>query len=237
MTAGPLFAFHGVSKAYGGAWPLKINRFELRAGSRIILAGIDPLGAEMFMHVLTGAALPEEGRVEVFGTPTSAITTDTAWLESLDRFGLVSNRAVLLDQSSVAQNLALPITLSIDPMDPAVRAEVERLAAETGVSASRLDIPAGSMTPIERMRVHLARALASSPQVLLLEHPTVTLGGESAAFGATLKQLTERRNLTWLAISDDEAFQRASGGEVMHVSMSTGAVRSKRGWRRWFSSK
>jgi ABC-type transporter Mla maintaining outer membrane lipid asymmetry ATPase subunit MlaF len=232
----PFFTFHDVVKSFGGPQPLKISRFEFHAGDRVVLSGLDTLAAEMFMHVLTGAALPEAGRVEVFGASTDAITTDTAWLASLDRFGLVSNRAVLLDQSTVAENLALPLTLSIDPMAPAVRAEVEHMAADVGLAADRLDAPAGGMSPVERMRAHLARAIAIGPAVLLLEHPTATLDGDAAAFGATLNTLSERRGLPWLAISNDEAFCRASGGRAMRLNMDSGDVRpAGGGWRRWFS--
>jgi ABC-type transporter Mla maintaining outer membrane lipid asymmetry ATPase subunit MlaF len=236
-TARPLFAFNGVVKPIGGPLPLRIARFEFSAGDRIVLSGLDATAAEMFMHVLTGAALPESGRVEVFGQSTHEIETDTQWLASLDRFGLVSNRAVLLDQSTIAQNLALPLTLSIDPMADEVRAQVERMAADVGLAAARLDALAGTMTPEERMRAHLARAIALNPEVLLLEHPTATLGARAAAFGATLRALGETRALSWLAISDDDVFQRAAGGRALRVNPSTGDVRpARRLWLRWFST-
>lgn len=238
MTASrPLFTFDRVVKPLGGPVPLRIARLEFSAGDRVVVAGLDAMAAEMFMHVLTGAALPETGRVEVFGTATHDITTDTQWLTSLDRFGLVSNRAVLLDQSTIAQNLALPLTLSIDPMADDVRAQVEQMAAEVGLAADRLDAPAGTMNAEERMRVHLARAIALAPDVLLLEHPTMTLGAAATAFGSTLRTLSDTRGLSWLAISDDEAFSRAAGGRALRLNPATGEVRPVGGfWRRWFSS-
>jgi ABC-type transporter Mla maintaining outer membrane lipid asymmetry ATPase subunit MlaF len=236
-TAAPLFSFDRVVKPFGASEPLRIARLDFAAGDRVVLSGLDPLAAEMFMHVLTGAALPEAGRVEVFGRATSEIATDTDWLAALDRFGLVSNRAVLLDQSTIAQNLALPLTLSIDPMAPDVRAQVERMAADVGLAPDRLDQPAGTMTVEERMRAHLARAIALAPDVVLLEHPTVTLGEGGAAFGVTLRALGEARGLAWLAISDDEAFARASGGRTLRLNPSTGDLRPAGGfWRRWFTS-
>lgn len=236
-SAPPLFTLNGVVKPFGGPVPLRIARFQFAAGDRVILAGLDALTAEMFMHILTGAALPESGRVEVFGRATDQIETDTDWLASLDRFGLVSNRAVLLEQSTIAQNLALPLTLSIDPMAADVRAAVERMAADVGLPSSRLDAPAGTMTPVERMRAHLARAIATNPDVVLLEHPTATLGEGGAAFGETLRTLSEARGLAWFAISDDELFARASGGRALRLNPSTGEVRAAGGfWRRWFTS-
>lgn len=238
MTASsPFFVFDQVVKPLGGPVALRIARLEFRAGDRVVLSGLDAMAAEMFMHVLTGAALPETGRVEVFGRSTHDITTDTQWLESLDRFGLVSNRAVLLDQSTIAQNLALPLTLSIDPMADDVRAQVERMAADVGLAPDRLDALAGTMSAEERMRAHLARAIALNPDVLLLEHPTATLAERASAFGDTLRGLSASRGLSWLAISDDPAFARATGGRAMRVHPATGAVRSAGGsWWRWFST-
>lgn len=236
-STAPFFVFDNVVKPFGGAAPLRVARLALAAGDQIVLSGLDALAAEMFMHVLTGAALPEQGTVHLFGRPTHAMATDTDWLAALDHFGLVSNRAVLLEQSTIAQNLALPITLSIDPMAEDVRARVERLAGEVGLAPGRLDAPAGTMTADERMRAHLARAAAPDPEVLLLEHPTVTLSGGGAAFGETLRALSASRGLSWLAISDDEDFARASGGRSHRLNPSTGDVRAAGGfWRRWFTS-
>lgn len=241
MTAAPPFlSLRDIVKPFGGPQPLRIARFDLAEGEHVVLSGLDALAAEMFIHVLTGAALPEDGRVEVFGQSTHDIQTDTAWLASLDRFGLVSNRAVLLDQSSIAQNLALPMTLSIDPMADDVRAAVEQLAAEVGLPKARLDAPGGSMTPDERMRAHLARAIATNPVVLLLEHPTTSLPQGAAAFAETLRAMSDARGLAWLALSDDEAFQRASGGRVLRVDPQTGDVRPAGGsrpkWLKWLTS-
>ena len=40
--------------------------------------------------------------MSVAGRRTSEIATDTEWLSSLDRFGIVTHRAILLDSLSVA---------------------------------------------------------------------------------------------------------------------------------------
>jgi len=235
-TSLPFISLSGVVKPFGGPEPLRIASLELGTAEHVVLSGLDALAAEMFIHVLTGAALPGAGRIEIFGQSTHDIQTDTAWLASLDRFGLVSNRAVLLDQSTIAQNLALPMTLSIDPMAADVREVVGRLAAEVGLPAARLDALAGTMNPDERMRAHLARAIATDPVVLLLEHPTASLGAGGAAFGETLRAMSDARTLAWLAISEDEAFARASGGRVLRLNPSTGALHPAGGfWRRMFT--
>src|SRR5205085_1813776 len=140
---------------------------------------------------------------------------------SLDRFGIVTERAVLLEKMSVAANLALPFTLSIDPVPDSVRAQIEALADEVGLGRRRLDVAASAMAPDERVRVHLARALAPDPGLLLLEHPTAKLDPAAAeALGGTLKALASARRLSWVAVSEDDRFVRAAGGTRLRLDRS-----------------
>ena len=69
----------------------------------------------------------------------------------------------------VAANLALPISLSVDPMPDALRAEVEALAEATGLDRGALDRPVSSLDSLGRACLHLARALAASPRLPLPE--------------------------------------------------------------------
>ena len=208
----PLLSLRAVSKLYGGEAPLRVQSLDVAATDRVIVLGLDAGAAEMFVHLVTGAALPDEGTVTIDGRNTRDITTDTEWLSSLDRFGLVTSRAVLIDKLPTAANLALPLTLAIDPMSDATRADVERLAAEVRLPRERLDVAVAELTPAERVRVHLARALATSPALLLLEQPTatVTTEAERADLAATMVAVSASRGIGWLALALDEPFGRAT---------------------------
>jgi predicted ABC-type transport system involved in lysophospholipase L1 biosynthesis ATPase subunit len=232
----PLVELHGVRKHYGAARPLHVTRLAVSTGDRLVLSGLDASAAEMFVLLVTGAALPDEGDVRVAGRPTSAIATDVEWLTSLDRFGLVTNRAVLIDKLSAAANMALPLTLAIDPMSNETRAQVAALADAAGLSLDRLDAAAGALSPLERMRVHLARALAQHPALLLLEHPTALLEGtdDADALGQALRAVAETRRIGWIALSDDARFARASGGTRLQLMQETGDLRKAGGfWDRF----
>ncbi|PKP96140.1 MAG: hypothetical protein CVT74_17925, partial [Alphaproteobacteria bacterium HGW-Alphaproteobacteria-13] len=109
------------------------------------------------------------------GRDTRDIATDTEWLTALDLFGMVTSRAVLLDTMTIEANLALPFTLSIDPVPEEIRRAVADLADEVGLGRERLSAAVQSLTPADRVRLHLARALAVTPQVLVLEHVTASL--------------------------------------------------------------
>ena len=229
-----LLELEGIVKSYDGLVPLRVERLRVESGARLALGGLDAGAAETLIHLITGAALPESGAVIVAGVNTRSIATDTAWLASLDRFGIVTDRAVMIDKLPVAANLALPLTLSIDPMPDAVAATIRAVASDAGLAPERLEVLVSALTPAERVRLHLARAIAPSPQIVLLEHPTATLqdAGASAALGRTLDSLATRRGLAFLALTNDDAFARASGATRYRLDRRTGKLGKRWAWQR-----
>ena len=228
----PLIEIDRLVKRYQALRPLRIARLRVAQPDRVALFGLDEAAAEMFVHLVTGASLADEGDVRVAGRDTRQIGSDTEWLSSLDRFGIVTHRAILLDQLTIEANLALPLTVSIDPPPDPILETVRALAADVGLGPERLDQPAGSLTESERARVHLARAVAARPLSLLLEHPTSRLPADEAArFGETLRRVAEACGAGWIALTEDEAFARASGGAQWRLAPATGEVTTDR--RRW----
>ncbi|MFI5177252.1 MAG: ATP-binding cassette domain-containing protein [Vicinamibacterales bacterium] len=230
-----LIEIASVVKDHAGVQPLRINTLRVDRGDRYTLAGFDAGAAETLIHLITGAALPDEGDVRIAGASTRDIATDTAWLASLDRFGLVTSRAVLLGHLTLADNLALPLTLSIDPIPDHMRPEVERLADDVGLARDRLTAAVEALSPVERVRLNLARAVASNPALLLLEHPTATLdAGSAAAVGTTLRRLADARGLGWIALSGDDHFARAARGRRLTLQPGTGDLQESSLLRRLF---
>src|SRR5262249_51561401 len=224
-VSAPLIEIASVVKAYGGPQPLRLSDLRLDRGDRVTLAGFDAGAAETLIHLITGAALPDEGDVRIAGTSTRDIATDTAWLSSLARFGLVTERAVLIEKLTVADTLALPLTLSIDPVPDTVRPHVEQLARDVELPLDRLPVIVEKLTPAERARLHLARAIATNPAVLLFEHGTAALDAAAAAsLGATLKRVADARGLAWIVFTDDERFAKAAGGKRLRLEVRSGKL-------------
>jgi len=229
-SSGPLLEVRDVTKNFNGVRPLRVTELVVGPRDRFVLSGFDAPSAETFVHLVTGAAVPDTGTVRLDGHDTREISTDTDWLASLDRIGIVTARAVLLESMSTAANLALPLTIAIDPIPPGIRREVEGLAQEIGLAADRLSSPASSLSAEERARVHLARAIALGPQLVLLEHPTAGLEGSAGvAIGATLERVSRHRQIAWVALSDDDGFARASGATRLRLDAETGKLKKK-----WF---
>ena len=119
LRADPSSSSRDVSKTYGGLRPLANPRAvgRCRAASSA-LAGFDQTTAEVFVNLVTGATLPEEGTVRVFGRATAEIADSADWLATVDRFGIVSERVVLLEQFTPLQNIAMSLTLDVEPLPP-----------------------------------------------------------------------------------------------------------------------
>ena len=224
----------GVSKDYRGLRPLRIAALSVAAGEHVALLGVDQVAAEVFINLVTGATLPEAGDIHVFGRPTSAISDSADWLTTVDRFGIVSERAVLLDQLTVIQNLAMPFTLEIEPPPDEVRRRASALAREVGLQESGWERPIAALDASARVRLRLGRALALDPAVLLLEHASAGLSAPDAGtLGADLRSIAARRGAAIVAATLDETFARAVAGRVLKWEPATGRLAEQRSGR-WF---
>ena len=223
-----------VEKQYGGLRPLRVRELRVPGGRVTMVLGIDRPAAEAFVNLITGASLPEQGDVISLGRPTRDIADSNEWLAFVERFGIVSDRIVLLEAMSVAQNLALSFDLALDPVPPDVRKKVAGLATETGIDASQLDTPVVEAPPLLRARIYLARALALDPAVLVLEHPTASLSpGDAKQYAATVAQIAQQRRLTMLGLLMDEEFAKATGGRLLYWRPATGEIRERSAFRFW----
>ncbi len=224
----------GVRKHYQALRPLRLGELAVSDGERVALVGFDAGAAEVLVNLVTGASLPEEGEVRVFGRSTAEITTGDQWIASLDRFGIVSDRAVLLEGSTLEQNLAMPFTLALDDLPPAVIEQVAALAEECGIPAAALPQVCGELSPTLRMRAHLARAVALDPALLILEHPTARIDDrDRLPFASDVVRVAEPRRLAVLAVTNDEPFARAVAARQLRLHAATGdLVALKRGWFR-----
>jgi ABC-type lipoprotein export system ATPase subunit len=221
-----LLEIHGLVKEYQALRPLRIRELTVAPGAVISIAGLDAIAAETFVHLVTGATLPDEGDVIMFGQDTRTIADAGAWLTSLDRVGMITARGILIEAFSVLQNIAMSFTLDVDPIDPRVVPQAGALAREVGIAPDLLDVAAGRVAPEIQMRVHMARALALEPKLLIGEHPSAALPRAAvAAFGADLAKAAHTRGIALLAITADDLLAKAIGGNRLELVPATGELR------------
>ncbi len=236
MAEGPLLVFHdagedyaahlsGVTVTYPGR-PL-LGPFDILVGAGEIIAvvGASGSGKSTVLRALAGLE----------GSATGSIARSPGATS-----GFVFQNPTLMPWADALTNVALPLELSGTPAPEARRRAAEALAAvgladRTGARPHQLS---GGMA----MRVSLARALVTSPDLLLLDEPFAALDS------ITRRGLIEDLHRLWDArrpaivfvthdveeavyFADRVAVLGASDGDMSKTISTPGPIPRRPGWR------
>ncbi|PYM27050.1 MAG: branched-chain amino acid ABC transporter ATP-binding protein [Candidatus Rokuibacteriota bacterium] len=187
-----------VDAGYGAVRVLHGVSIEVREGETVALLGTNGNGKSTLIKCIMGMVAPESGEVflETDGTRVDLTRKSTEEIVSLG-IALVPEGRRLFPKLTVEENLLL------GAYRKGARADIERnleFALDTfPVLRGRRGQLAGSMSGGEQQMLAIARALMSSPRILLVDEPSVGLAPilVSRVIGK-IKELKEQRQLTVL---------------------------------------
>ena len=175
LVAEPAMVLRGISKNYDGVAALTDVSLEIRQGEVHALLGENGAGKSTLMGVASGAVSPDAGTITGHGSPierlTPALATDLG-------IAIVHQHPAVLPDMTVAENIA--VALPSEVLGPrSGRAEAMRqMLADVGSSA-HLGDRVGQLSVAQRHLLELAKALAVTPTLLILDEPTAPLGPDS----------------------------------------------------------
>jgi len=164
---------------------------EITKGEFVSIVGPSGCGKSTFLNILLGLLRPDTGQIELDGTPIAGPGQERAMV--FQEFGLLPWRTV---QANVELGLELK---GIPATERAARAR--ELIKLVGLSHFENHYPhelSGGM----KQRVGLARALATDPEVLLMDEPFAALDAQTRdLMQAELLQIWERTKKTVLFVT------------------------------------
>jgi ABC-2 type transport system ATP-binding protein len=145
----------------------------LERGGTIGILGANGSGKSTLIRLISGLLTLDEGRVEVFGH--DIVREEMAVKRLINR---VSVDAAFFKKLSPMENLLFAARLyGID--SKLARRETVRITERLGIAEKRLSRPVEQMSRGMQQKIAIARALLTSPALLLLDEPTTGLDPRS----------------------------------------------------------
>jgi cell division transport system ATP-binding protein len=216
--ASPIVRFDQV-RGSGDETALRGLSFALAPGSFQVIAGPVGAGKTEVLRLISLAARPAAGVVQVFGRDVATLSSREAALVRR-RIGAVFYPLRFIDHLSVWDNAALgPRVVGRRPAD--YGQEVAAILKWTGLFRRAADRP-GDLTPAERHRLALARALANRPELLVVDEPSEPFEAADTLRGQKLLDEIWRAGATVIAASRNEA--SATGRPVLRLHEGRGIL-------------
>lgn len=166
-----------LTKSFGSVEALHSASIELRAGEVLGLVGDNGAGKSTLIKILSGVVIPDRGTMFFEGAPVRFTSPRDARELGIET---VYQDLALCEHLTVARNLYLGRELTrsgglwLDDRRMATAAEA--FLQDLGIMSVPGDAIVRNLSGGQRQAVAVAKAVAFSPRVLILDEPTAALG-------------------------------------------------------------
>lgn len=208
----------GVSKRFGAGTALHLLDLNFEQGKTTVLIGPSGCGKSTILRLIIGLLRPDTGTVEFDGQPITVAN----FTSIRRRTGYVIQDGGLFPHLTARGNVLLMANQLGRPRDE-MNARLVELSALTRFPVDGLDRYPLELSGGQRQRVSLMRALALSPELLLLDEPLGALDPlVRAALQKDLKEIFTRLRQTTILVTHDLAEAAFLGDRI--VLMNEGTV-------------
>jgi len=191
-----ILRLENVSKSFGALKVTDGVSVAVPRGEALGIIGPNGAGKSTLFNLITGNLLANEGRIEFLGR-------DVTRAPAMDRVRMGVGRSFQIPQPfeglSVFENLLTAAAFGRGGREAEMVDDCARILEETEL-LRKANVLAGSLSLLDRKRLELARALATGPELLLLDEIAGGLTeGECKALVATIKAIHARgTTIIWI---------------------------------------
>jgi putative ABC transport system ATP-binding protein len=203
----PVLEAQGVQKSYGRGE----NRFDalkgvslaVTEGESVAIVGKSGSGKSTLMHLLALLDTPSHGSISIEGRDAAAIKRGRLNRLRNAKFGFVFQQFFLTGNTSVLDNVVLPLKIAgVSRRERRKRGLA--VLAQLGLDDKARN-KASALSGGQKQRVVIARALINNPQIIFADEPT---GNLDSATGAVVEdilfQLNRETGITLVIVTHDE---------------------------------
>ncbi|SIT85634.1 cell division transport system ATP-binding protein [Yoonia rosea] len=205
-----MIELENVSYGYGGQTLFSHISLTLAPGSFHFLTGPSGAGKTTLLRLCYADLRANKGKVRVFGQDAGALNRDEVAM-SRRRIGVVHQDCQFLDHLSIAENIALPLTVSGRGHEAAQN--LPELLNWVGLGPQANQRPP-ELSGGERQRAALARAVIVSPDVIIADEPTGNVDWEMSQRLLSLLIELNKMGKTILIATHDLAMIRAAKSDI-----------------------
>jgi putative ABC transport system ATP-binding protein len=206
MTTSPVLRGDSIVKELGSGaglvMALKGVSLELVHGELTLLMGPSGSGKTTLLSILGCIMKPTSGTIQLAGMSIDGLSAEELAKVRRDHIGFIFQSYNLFPTLSALENVR--IALDVRGIKGfAATSRSEEVLREVGLGHRLTNYPR-NLSGGEQQRVAVARAIASSPSIVLADEPTAALDGENGhAVMALLARIAKEQNRSVLAVTHD----------------------------------
>ncbi len=197
MAEASFLSLRHVRKAFGSFVALQDINLDIQRGEFVCFLGPSGCGKTTLLRIIAGLEVQTSG--EVFQAGRDISRAPAAGRD----YGIVFQSYALFPNLSIADNVSYGLVNRKRPARD-IQARVDELLKLVGLPGSGLKYP-GQLSGGQQQRIALARALATSPGLLLLDEPLSALDAlERVRLRQEIRGLQQKLGVTTIMVTHDQ---------------------------------
>ena len=214
-----IIEFINIEKSYGNEWAIEDFNLKIEKGEFVTIIGSSGSGKTTIIKMVNGLIKPDSGTIIV--EDKDICTADLIHLRR--NIGYAVQGSVLFPHMTVEQNIAyVPNLLNKKNKQKTVNA-ISKWMDIVGLDDSLRDRYPGELSGGQQQRVGIARSLAASPYILLMDEPFGSVDEITRKqLQLEMKAIYEKTGITVLFVTHDIAEALQLGTKVL--VMNNGSI-------------
>ncbi|HMO02051.1 MAG TPA: ATP-binding cassette domain-containing protein [Oligoflexia bacterium] len=198
----PIIVVNNLSTSFGQTIVHKSISFEIYQGEIVTILGPSGTGKTVLLKTLIGLIHPKSGEINVLGINPAKATPETL-LALRKKVGMLFQGAALFDSLTVFENIVYGLREQGETNENTLQKIAGEKLKWVGLEEFQNKYPA-NLSGGQKKRVGLARALATSPQIILFDEPTTGLDPTTVRLIDNLiLRLKNELNITSIVVTHD----------------------------------